>query len=556
MEQNPEFEGERGISLRSILIACLISMLVGVSSAYVAIFLSALPWPVILSVVVSYVSLIALDVVSNRRHSIHEANVAQAGGSVGGLIAAGVAFTIPAYIVISQNYNYNLPLPPMSTIIAISIVGALLGVALSLPVRRITIDREDLPFPEGRAGAEVLIAIEKGGHEAKILFIFGLLAAAFTIARWMLKINILSWEIHVLSVVIIIQVLPLLMAAGAGYIMGPVPSFSWFAGAIAGWVILMPIFQVIGYGDFMTPVRNFGMGIVLGAGIGFLCFKAFPRSGEVYKAFFTLKSVPLILRLPLILSIVSYFLLVIIGINPLGALLGVIGAWIMSTIAGKTTGETNIDPLEQFGLLVGIFTMQFLGFLGVTMDLNQAILLTAFVSIASALAGDIGHDFKSAKIIGTRPADIAYGDMIASIVGGIAASLALIVILKAHPEVLSLQYPTAAQSKLVASVLVGKVSPEFFIGGILAGFLLEGLMSTFEKQGRKIPLSVIAFGVGIFLGFSLAILAAIGGTIRLLLAQRGNKTEKEGIIAASGILGGEGIVGFILALLTVLGVHL
>ena len=557
MEKGPEFEGECGLSWRSTFVASLVSLFVGVSSAYIAVFLSGLPWPIILSVVLSYTVLRALDTLG-RRHNEHETNVAQAGGSVGGLIAAGVAFTIPAYLVLSQNFNYALNMPPLYIVIVISVVGALLGIALSLPVRRITIDEEDLPFPSGYAGAEVLLAIERREREARLVLMFGVFAAIFTaISRGILGIGKFSWEIHVLSVVIIVELLPLLVAVGAGYIMGPSASFSWFLGAVVGWVIVMPILQTLGFVDFRLPVFNFGMGIVLGAGLGFFFLKALPRSGKVYKAFLTFKPSSFAMSLPLALSVISYFVLVAIGVHPLGALLGVIGAWIMSSVAGKTTGETNIDPLEQFGLFVGLFAMYFLAFIGVTMDLNQAILLTAFVSIASALAGDIGHDFKSAKVIGTRPIDITYGDMVASIVGGIVAPLALVVILRAHPEVLSLEYPTAAQSKLVALALAGEIYPEFFVGGILIGLLIETIMAILERKGMKRPpLSTIAFGVGVFLGFSLAILIAVGGAIRILLSRKGKRTERSGILAVSGIMGGEGIVGFILALIAVINISL
>ncbi len=555
MSMNPEFRGMRGLSIRSILVACVVSLFVGLSSTYIAIFLSGLPWPIILSVVLSYTLLSVLDKVSSRHHNEHETNVAQAGGSVGGLIAAGVVFTIPAYLVLSQNFNYDLSLPPLYVIMLISVVGALLGVSLSLPVRRITIDEEDLPFPSGYAGAEVLLAVEGKEYGARLVLFFGVLAAVFTaISRGILRVSIPPWEIHIFSIVIIVQFLPLLVAVAAGYIMGPRASFSWLFGAIIGWLLLMPILQLFGYSEFILPVQNLGMGLVLGAGLGFLFFRALPRSGRVYRAFLSLKPSTPVMGLPLILSIVSYIVLVAIGINPLGALLGVLGAWIMSTVAGKTTGETNIDPLEQFGLMVGLFAMYFLSFIGVTMDLNQAILLTSFVSIASALAGDIGHDFKSAKVVGTRPIDIVYSDMIASIVGGIVAPLALIIILKAYPEVLSFGYPTALQSKLVATALAGKIYPKFFLGGLLMGILLEGISVLLEEEKKKksFPLSTIALGVGVFLGFSLAILVAVGGILRIVISRRGKEYEKRGILAVSGIMGGEGIVGFILSLVAIM----
>ena len=323
MSMNPEFRGMRGLSIRSILVACVVSLFVGLSSTYIAIFLSGLPWPIILSVVLSYTLLSVLDKVSSRHHNEHETNVAQAGGSVGGLIAAGVAFTIPAFWYLNIIHGLNLEPPSIHQVIVIAITGGLLGVALSVPVRRLTVEEEDLPFPSGYAGAQTLIAAEEGGIKAEIVLVSGLLAAMYAcIISGMLGIGILGATIIIGGVVILVSVFPILSGIGAGYIIGKKGSLSWFLGALVGWAIMMPMLQIFGYVDFQTPVRNMGIGIVFGAGLAFFLLRALPRSGAVLR---TLKTGGFAEGLmPVLVSLLSLPLLLLAGLELPVAVLGTV----------------------------------------------------------------------------------------------------------------------------------------------------------------------------------------------------------------------------------------
>ena len=574
----PPEDSEKGLSIYAVIVAVVISIFVGVSATYIALMISALPWPIILSVVISFSSFKFIDIFRKRKHTIHEVNVAQAGGSIGGLVAAGVVFTIPAFWYLNEIFGLDLDPPSIFQIVVIAIVGGLLGVALSLPVRKLTIDEENLPFPSGYAGAQTLIAAEEGGIKGSIVLMFGIMAAIFAcivngifgIGLVQLFIGIKDGHIYVSvgsmeqlmvigAIIIPLFLLPLLVGVGAGYILGKNTSLSWFFGALLGWGVLMPILQVYGWIDFFTPVQNLGIGIVFGAGLAFFLLRALPSSGKIYRTFIKhgdIKEKRSYMYMPIVMSVIAFVCLVAIGIDALVAILGVLGTWIMATIAGKTTGETNIDPLEQFGLMVGLFIMFFLGLLGLAVSISQAILIVAFVAVATAVAGDIGHDYKSAKVIGTRPIDIAYADAIACVVGGIISPIAMIIVLSAYYDYIIFTPGVAFQMKLVAGVLYAFKYPSFFLVGLALGFLGESIIYLLEKKNKKIGISIMPFGIGMFLGFALAIPVVTGGIIRAYISSKKPKYEELGILAVSGIMGGEGIMGFTLGLLAVGGVNI
>jgi len=142
------------------------------------------------------------------------------------------------------------------------------------------------------------------------------------------------------------------LAASGGYILGPRAGFSWFLGAVIGWMILVPmlVHKQIAPDSAIAVAQDLGMGIVLGSGIGFFATYIVPRVRAIFAPMFRAdqkygKLMPLI-------SVVAAVALVIAGVPVLASCLAVLGVWIMVAVAARMTGETNIDPLEQFGIFV------------------------------------------------------------------------------------------------------------------------------------------------------------------------------------------------------------
>jgi uncharacterized oligopeptide transporter (OPT) family protein len=541
----PEEEGEQGFSLRALVIALSLSLFLLASSSYIALKLGALPWPIIFSVIASGGILKLLSRL--RSTTMHEINVAQAGGTIGGMLASGVVFTIPGIIYLQRYENVDIAIPDLWILALICVFGALLGVLLSIPLRRTFIDEESLPFPSGAAGAEVLKAEMIGGRSAILLFIVGIVTAIFALTRDLYFAS--GFTLTFLTTYgIIFTLYPMPMGIGIGYILGPKISInSWLSGAIVGWVFLVPLLD--NYEAF-NLVQELGMGIVLGSGIGFFVAYVAPKAKKIFLPLFSWKKAPWYTRIIPFVSVISFGALILSGVPIIASIIAVGGVWIMATVASRMTGETNIDPLEQFGIIIGLLSLGLYSVL--TMDLGYlpAFLIVCFVSIAAALAGDIGHDYKSAKIIGTRPKDIIKVDLICAAVSGLFAPVILKIILEGYSSDLFTQAMPAPQAVLVARSIFGFTYPEVFYIGVGLAFAVEIGRRLIKKE---IPLSLMAFGIGMFLGLTLAFLLAIGGVIRHITDRKGIDYRK-GVLVSAGLMGGEGIAGFLAAFLIVMGI--
>ena len=278
----PEEAGKSGFSLRALIIALILSLFLLASSSYIALKLGALPWPIIFSVIASEGILKALS--RFKPTDIHEINVAQAGGTIGGLLASGVVFTIPGILYLQMNEKLDINLPHLWVLGIVCISGAVLGILLSIPLRRTFIDEEDLPFPSGAAGAEVLKAESFGGKTAVLLLVVGVASAIFALTRDLYFAS--GFTITFLaSYSIFFTIYPMPMGLGIGYILGPKISInSWLSGAVVGWVILMPLLKEY---ESIKLVQELGMGIVLGSGIGFFVSYIIPKAKKIFLPLFS-----------------------------------------------------------------------------------------------------------------------------------------------------------------------------------------------------------------------------------------------------------------------------
>jgi uncharacterized oligopeptide transporter (OPT) family protein len=542
----PEEKGESGFTIRALLIAVGLTLFLVSASSYIALRLGALPWPIIFSVIISGAILKLFTT------NIHEINVAQAGGTIGGLLASGVVFTIPGILYLQQTEGLAISIPSWWVLALICIAGGTLGVLLSIPVRRAFIDEEDLPYPSGAAGAEVLKAEFFGGKHAYLVAFVGLLAGMFALSRDLWFPAGLAFT-GLAAYGIFFSIYPMPLGVGVGYILGPKASVnSWFLGSVIGWVVIIPLLIRNGWGgDPVKLVQELGMGFVLGSGIGFFVGYAVPRAKAIFLPLFTWKGAPWYTRFTPVFSVVAFVVLAVVGVPLLASLLSVFGVWIMATVAARMTGETNIDPLEQFGIIIGLLCLGVYAVMGRELGVLPAFLLVCFVSVAAALAGDIGHDYKSAKILGTKPKDIIKVDFICAIAAGIAAPFVLEIILKGYSTMMFTPEMPAPQAVLVAGSIFGFKYPAVFLTGFGAAFVIEIIQRALKKS---LPVSLMAFGIGMFLGLTLGFLFFIGGVIRWIADKKAPDSYQTGILAAAGLMGGEGIAGFVTAALFVGGI--
>ncbi len=361
--------------------------------------------------------------------------------------------------------------------------------------------------------------------------------------------------ISITSLGILVPLLPLPIALGAGYILGPRASFSWLAGAIFGWFILTPILVTSGITPDLTSsyMKNLGMGMVMGSGISFLISYILPRFRQIFLPFITAESKYRILLIgALSVGLIS---LIINDVPVLASVLTLLGIWAMVAVAARMTGETNIDPLEQFGIFIALLIAGIYALFLLPLPFHVLLIIAMTVSIACAIAGDAGHDYKSAAILHTKFSDIIKIDIITVVVTGFAAPFVFDIFIRAFSSDLFTPVMPAPQAQLVADSLKGFEHPTVFLCGFGLAFTGE-IIDRFLPDKFQKRLLWMPFGIGLFLGPGLAIPIALGAVIHVWINKKNKEHYHTGILIAAGIMGAEGIAGFSTGALTIFGIDL
>ena len=507
--------------LKTIIIAVIIAVFLFFTSAFIALKMGALPWPIIFSIIVSAGLLKLFNALTP-----HRVNIAQAGGSIGGLMAAAVVFTLPGLILENPNFISH------GWLVLTCASAAILGIGLSIPLREEYIVKQNLPFPAGRAGGEVIKTVFNQDHRFGLMIIFGILAALFTLGR-----DALDWNYIDLGAAgsqpILILIMPMVIATGI--ILGSANSFSWGAGGILsviGAIIFTAIFEGI---ETAPRIQNFGMGLVIGSGIGYMLMHAslaLPTKSIIFK------QKPWVWGMAISSGLILFFM----GIPLFAAALCLILTFFTVNLASRMTGLTNIDPLEQFGLLSALLITYFFGMANLELGLEHRYIITFFIATATAIAGDIGHDYKSAQIVGTDHKQIVLVDLVAAVVVALMIPLLLGVIQSPviADTLFTLKFP-APQAQIVAMNLKGLPHPLIFVCGLILAIIIEA----FRFKGKLSAVHLMPLGIGLFLGFNLAFLIAIGGFIAFKVAKKGSEQMLTAIVISAAILGGEGTIGFL-----------
>ena len=509
------------IMLKSAITAVIIAVFLFFTSAYIALKMGALPWPIIFSIIVSAGLLRLVNDLSPNK-----VNIAQAGGSIGGLMAAAVVFTLPGLILENPTFF------PHGWLAMICLCGAILGIGLSIPLRKEYVIKRNLPYPAGRAGGEVIKTGFNQSHRFDLMIIFGLLAAIFTLGR-----DALSWNYINLGAVgsqsILILIMPMVIATGI--ILGSANSFSWGAGGILSVIAAVVLITMLDGTDVTLKIQNFGMGLVIGSGIGYILMHA---GSPLPTKSIILKQQPWVWGITLISGLLLFF----IGIPLFAVALCLILTFITVNLASRMTGLTNIDPLEQFGLLSTLLITFFFGLANLEISLEHRYIITFFIATATAIAGDIGHDYKSAQIVGTDHKQIVIVDIIAAVAVAlmIPALFSVIQSPVIAEKLFTHEFP-APQAQIVAANLQGLPHPRVFMSGLILAIIIEA----FRSRGKFFSIHLMPLGIGLFLGFNLAILIAIGGFIALRASKNGPEQVLTAIVISAAVLGGEGTIGFL-----------
>ncbi|HVH10327.1 MAG TPA: oligopeptide transporter, OPT family [Gemmatimonadales bacterium] len=435
---------------RALLLGVGLGLIFSASSVYLALKIGLTVSSSIPIAVLSITIFRALG-----RTSILENNIVQTTGSASDSVAAGVVFTIPAILLM----GYDLEI---SRVAVLATVGGLMGVLMMIPLRRALIVREHdtLIYPEGTACAEVLIAGEERGLQAKRVFqAFGVgFVYKFLMGGLKLWPDVPGRAFAFYpGAAVATEISPELL--GVGYIIGPQISGYLFAGGCLAYLVLAPAIKLVGSGlsePFGFPavklIRDMSPGELRASFVFYIGAGAVASAGLIALA----RSLPTILSsfaaswkdlrdsrlgqavtkvrtdddLPVSLTVGGSVILAIVlallpqvGVNLLGAILIVIFGFFFATVSSRICGQigSSANPISGMtiaALLGTCLIFVAIGWTGVDHRV-QAISIAAVVAVATANAGNTSQDLKTGFLVGATPRR----QQIAILVGALGSAL-------------------------------------------------------------------------------------------------------------------------------------
>lgn len=580
----PPNEHRPEMTWTAIILGGVLAILFGAANAYLGLIVGM---TVSASIPAAVISMAILRGVL-RRNSILENNTVQTITSVGESLAAGVIFTVPALFI------WKLQ-PSLTTIAFIALAGGILGIIMMIPLRKALIVKEHgvLPYPEGTACAEVLIAGEKGGGLAKLVFsglgigaLFKFIADGIKAFPSEIETAIRGFK----NAAVGMDTLPSLL--GVGFIIGPRIAGYMLAGAVLGWLGLIPLISYfgafaanpifpatspiseLGFWDIWSNyLRYIGAGAVAFGGIVSL-FKALPtiassftiamkgfnntRGGNGTGVLRTEQDMPLpyIIGLVIILiSVLAFFPGIHIGIP--GALLVMLFGFFFVTVSSRIVGivgssSNPVSGMTIAALILITLILKLMDFSGQT-GMIAAITIGAVICIAAAMAGDTSQDLKTAFLVGATPKYQQYALMYGVFITSLTIGSVLTLLDQAYG--FGSKNLPAPQATLMMMVVEGIMDGNLPWNLVFIGMAAAALV---ELMG----IGSLPFAVGLYLPIHLSTPIMLGGLIRGVIERREKKEEvrklklERGILLSSGFIAGEALMGILIAIAVSAGIVL
>ncbi len=574
------------LTVTSIIMGILLSVIFGAANAYLGLRVGM---TVSASIPAAVIAMGVIRVIM-RKNSILESNMVQTIGSAGESLAAGAIFTLPAlYLWAREGIMEN---PNFIEITLIALLGGLLGVFFMIPLRNALIVREHgtLPYPEGKACAEVMLAGEEGGANASTVFAGMGFAALFKFILDGIKLVPSQVDLHGTTKTypgtIGTQVYPAVMSVG--YICGPRISSYMFAGGIISWVILIPLIVMFGSSIIMYPgtetigaifaaegadgiwssyIRYIGAGALAAGGIISLIkslplivrtfrdsLKGFSVSGNTSTAR-TERDINIkIVLIAILILTLAVWLVPAIPVSLIGAIIVVIFGFFFATVSSRMVGlvgssNNPVSGMSIATLLIATLILKFTGEVGAA-GMQAAIAIGSIICIVAAISGDTSQDLKTGYLLGATPKKQQIGE----IIGVVASALAIGATLNLLDAAWGFGSKElgAPQATLMKMVIEGIMD-----GNLPWGLIIVGVCLAIVVEILGLP--VLPVAIGIYLPVQLNACIMVGGIIRWFFDrikndEKRNITVNRGILYCSGMIAGEGLVGILLAILAVIGV--
>lgn len=576
----------RDFSIRALVVGSIFGVLFGTANAYLGLRVGL---TISTSIPLAVIA-VAFFRVTRRvwgPASILENNIAQTAGSASSSLASGVIFTIPALFLWGLS-------PSIAKIGTLALLGGVLGILFMIPLRRFLIIKEhrNLPYPEGTASAQVLIAAEEGGTRARNIFLGLTVGAMYKGIMGFLYLIPEKVSVAVpglVRAVIGLETSPALL--GVGFILNYRIAAIMVAGGLISWVVMIPLIATFGQGlsepffpettmliadmsaaEIWTRyIRYIGAGAVAAAGI-ITVFKSLPTMyhsltiglKELMSKSFGEGRTRTDRDLPMIVVFGGVLLVVIMiaalpyavgdhaepTVRFIAAMCITAFAFLFVTVSSRIVGLVGVtsNPTSGMTIVTLLGTSFVFALLGWTDVMGMATALTCgtIVAVGASIAGDISQDLKTGYLIGATPAR----QQMSEIVGVFASAFFIAAAVWFLGEAFgfgSQQLP-APQATLMKTVIEGVMRADLPWGLVFVG-------AAIAVVAQLIGLRPLPFAVGIYLPLATMTPVFIGGVIRLIVEWRAaHKHEAhlvqrrdQGILLGSGLIAGEGLMGVAIA---------
>lgn len=563
---------------KSVIIGAVFGALFGAANAYLGLK-AGLTVSTSIPIAVMSVAFFRLLKSLGGQANILEANISQTVGSASSSLASGVIFTIPAL------YLWHLD-PSYLQMVMLAFLGGILGILFMIPLRRFLIVKEhkNLPYPEGTACAEVLIAADKGGSQAGLVFQGLTIGAIYKFCISFLHL----WKEKVDFTFSVPKKANIGLAAtpallGVGYILGYRISAVMVAGSLISWVAIIPLIAHFGeqIGGVVFPekellisqmspsriwtryIRYLGAGAVAVGGIITIIRSLPVMVGSIKLGFAKItSSVSLSQKVRTdydisykYIALMLLFIIVAITFSPgiiataqnisarlLGAVAIVIFAFLFVTVSSRIVGFVGVssNPTSGMTIVTLLGTAIVFALLGYTGTVGKIAVLSVgtVVCVAASIAGDVSQDLKTGFIVGATPYKQQIGEMIGAITSVWAVCFSVIVLHKGFGFG-SIELP-APQATLMKTVIEGVLSGDIPWNLVIAG-------GAFAVVVELMGIPSLPFAVGLYLPLSTMTPIFAGGVVRHFLDKKytlkDSKGHNRGVLFSSGLIAGEGLLG-------------
>lgn len=579
------------VTWRAIILGSIISVVFGLANAYLALKIGM---TVSSSIPAAVISMAVLRMFFHKnRATVLENNIVQTIGSAGESLAAGLTFTLPAFFIwaandelVAQGYFHDVT---KTQIFWLSMLGGALGILLMIPLRKYLVDKEhgNLKFPEGTACAEIIVAGDEGGGKAKMVFTGIGLGALYKIGYDIIE----AWPMtprHDLKSflkggTIGIDATPALL--GVGYIIGPRIAALMLSGAVLGYLAIGPLLSYLGsqapgmiihpgtipLGD-MDPdmlrgsyIKYIGVGAVTIGGFVSL-LKSFPVIISSFGKGFgellgkkvadgdtprTDRDIPMKwVLLGVVGVILGIWMLPGTDMGLLAIALAVFFGFLFVVVAARIVGivgssSSPVSGMTIATLLVSCLVLVYFGHEGVD-GMIAAMSIGTVVCIAVCMSGDIAQDLKTGFLLGATPRKQQMTEFIGLLFPALAMGVTIYYLNDVFGFTAGATSRTpllAPQANIMATVVQGVMNfnlpwEPILVGGVIA--LAVELLGV-----GSLPMAI-----GLYLPLSLSTPIMAGGLIAWLVKRNSTKQQYQkrnlrGVLFASGMVAGDGLLGVV-----------